>query len=290
MTASPDYTQEWLDHGGARLGFHSYPEPDHDAASPVVVVLPAMGVPAGYYRRFAMALRAEGLAVVVADHRGTGASTPPAGRGCTYGYAELVDDVGALLDELRPRFEGRTTVLLGHSMGGQLALLHAALSRRTDVAGIVLVASGTPYWRAYPGLRGYGVLPFTMGIFATSTVLRVWPGWGFGGRQSRGVIRDWAYVARTGRFPALRGADAEAALRQLGTPVLAVSVEADEYAPDAAVDHLWGKLTAAPVRRERYTAAQAGGPVDHFAWVRAGRPLAGRIATFAAELRARATD
>jgi hypothetical protein len=27
---------------------------------------------------------------------------------------------------------------------------------------------------------------------ATAALLRVWPGWGFGGRQSRGVIGDWA--------------------------------------------------------------------------------------------------
>jgi len=42
------------------------------------------------------------------------------------------------------------------------------------------------------------------------------------------------------------------------------------------------KLAAAPVVRERYTAAQAGGPVDHFRWVRASAALAARIAEFAA--------
>jgi hypothetical protein len=50
------------------------------------------------------------------------------------------------------------------------------------------------------------------------------------------------------------------------------------------VDRLCGKMRAAPVEREQYTAAQAGGRLDHFRWVRAAGPLAGRIATFAGGL------
>lgn len=195
-----------------------YPDPEGVADALLVLITPAMGVRARYYRPFAAALRAAGLAVAVADLRGTGESTPKPSRACRYGYPELAADVGAVLAALKSRRDGRRTLLLGHSLGGQAALLHLALHGEHDVDGLALVAVGVPWWRSYPGLRGYGVLPYTQGIAATARLLGVWPGWGFGGRQARGVIRDWAYTARTGRFPQLDGVDAEAAVRALRTP------------------------------------------------------------------------
>ncbi|MGN9779223.1 alpha/beta hydrolase family protein [Micromonospora sp. H33] len=280
---SAEYQQEFVDVDGARLGLQVYPEPD-GGGDALVLISPAMGVPARYYRPFATALRAAGLAVAVADLRGTGTSTPRPSRACRYGYAELAADVGAVLAALKERRDGRRSILLGHSLGGQAALLHLALHEGHDVDGLALVAVGLPWWRRYPGPRGYGVLPYTQGIAATARLLGVWPGWGFGGRQARGVIRDWAYTARTGRFPHLDGVDAEAAVREIRTPVLAVSVDDDQYTPHETLDHLCGKLVAANVVRKHYTAAQAGTRMDHFTWVRAAAPLADRVARFAADL------
>ncbi|MFC0533855.1 alpha/beta hydrolase family protein [Phytohabitans kaempferiae] len=270
-----DYAQEYLDRGTDRLGLQVYPEPDGVADPPVVVVWPAMGVRARYYRPLAASLRRAGMAVVVADLRGTGASTPPSSRSSGYGYAELADDVGAVQEALKPRLDGRRRIVLGHSLGGQAALLHLALAGQSDVDGVVLMAVGLPYWRVYPRRR-LGVLAMTQAIGVTSAALRVWPGWGFGGRQARGVIRDWAHTARTGRFPRLGGVDAEAALGALRTPVLAISVDHDQYTPHETLDHLCGKLRAAEVTRERHAIAGA----DHFTWVRAADPVADRIAAW----------
>ena len=85
-------------------------------------------------------------------------------------------------------------------------------------------------------------------------------------------------------FPVLDGVDADAAVRSVRTPVLAVSVDDDQYTPHETLDHLCRKLAAAPVTRERYTAAEAGAPLNHFSWVRASTPLAARVAAFAATL------
>jgi predicted alpha/beta hydrolase len=275
-----DYAQEYVDRDGDRIGLHLYP----DAPGPAVMIWPAMGVPAGYYRRFALQLGAAGLSVVVADHRGTGSSTPAPSRASAYGYAELVADVGAVKESLKARLDGRPVLLLGHSLGGHLCALHLAIHQPGDIAGLVLIASGTPYWRAYPGPHRPVILPYTQGIAATSALLRVWPGWSFGGRQARGVIRDWAYTARRGRFPRLDGVDVEAALATVRTPVLAISVDNDRYTPPSTVDHLCGKLSAAPVERVHYPRSEAGAPLDHFTWVRAAAPLAARVAEFAARL------
>lgn len=279
-----EYRQEFVDVDAHRIGVQIYPEPAGPDGAPVVVICPAMGVRAHYYRPFAAALRAAGLAVVVADLRGTGTSTPVPSRASRYGYPELAGDVGAVLEALKPRLDGRTRLLLGHSLGGHAALLHVALHTGHPVDGLALVAVGLPCWRSYTGARRYGVLPYTQGINAASALLGFWPGWGFGGRQARGVIRDWAYTARTGRFPLIEGVDAEAAVGALRTPVLAVSVDDDQYTPHETVDHLCGKLTATTVVRQRYTAAQAGASLDHFTWVRAAEPLAAQVAAFAAGL------
>lgn len=284
MSGDVEYAQEFVDVDGARIGIQVYPEPVGASGGPVVVIWPAMGVRARYYRPFATALRDAGLAVIVADLRGTGVSTPPPSRACRYGYRELAADVGAVLDALKPRLDGRPTLLLGHSLGGQAALLHLALRGTDRVDGLALLAVGVPYWRSYPGLRGYGVLPYSQGIAAVAGVFGVWPGWGFGGRQARGVIRDWAGTARSGRLPTLDGVDGEAAVGRLTLPVLAVSVDDDQYTPHPVVDHLCAKLTAAPVTRHRYTVGEAGAPLDHFRWVRAALPLTRRVADFAAGL------
>ncbi|NJC83473.1 alpha/beta hydrolase family protein [Planosporangium mesophilum] len=284
-----DFAQEYLDRGSDRLGLQVYPDTRED--SPAVVIWPAMGVPARYYRPFATELAAAGLAVVVADLRGTGTSTPAPSRASRYGYAELVDDVAAVQDALKARLNGRRTILLGHSLGGHVCALHLALrsadaGRYADagVAGLVLVAVGMPYWRTYPGWHRAAILASTRGIAATSALLGVWPGWKFGGRQARGVIRDWSYTARQGRYPVLDGVDTEAGLAAVRTPVLAVSVSDDRYTPRSAADHLCAKFAAAPVERVHYTTGEAGGPLDHFRWVRASAPLAGRVARFADSL------
>ncbi|AVT33772.1 alpha/beta hydrolase [Plantactinospora sp. BC1] len=282
-SSQPGYEESFVDRDGDRIALRSYPDPVGAPEAPVVLLWPAMGVRASYYAPFAAALRSAGLAVVVADLRGTGASTPAPSRASRYGYAELAGDVGAVLESLKPRLDGRQRILLGHSLGGQAALLHLALDPSTPVDGLALVAVGLPYWRAYPDRR-LAMLAGTQLIHGCAAVLGSWPGWGFGGRQARGVIRDWAYTARTGRFPRLDGVDVEAAVREVRTPVLAVSVDHDQYTPHGTVDYLCDKLVAAPVRRTRYTLAESGTRLDHFTWVRASAPVAARVAEFVADL------
>jgi predicted alpha/beta hydrolase len=272
-----EYVQEYVDRGADRIGIHVYPDPD--PAAPLVVIWPAMGTPARFYRHLAAALTAHRLAVVAVDLRGTGSSTPkPSGRS-RYGYAELTGDVDAVLAALKPRLDGRPIHLLGHSLGGQVCTLHLARTGDTSVAGLILVAVGLPWFRSY-GRGALRTLGLTQWITAVATVLRVWPGWGFGGRQAYGVIRDWGYTARHGRFPRLGGADVEPGLAAVRTPILAISVAADQFTPAATTDHLCGKLSAAPVTRVHLTAADTGTALDHFSWARQPAAVAERIGSF----------
>jgi predicted alpha/beta hydrolase len=261
--------------GGDSLALHSYPD---DGTAPMALILPAMGVPARYYRHFAAELHAAGFAVVALDLRGNGASTPRPSRATRYGYSDLVDDVAAVCDALIERRAGRPLLLVGHSLGGQIGLLHAA-NDPAGIAGVVLVAAAIPYWRAYPGRRRYGLLGMTQYIAATSAVLGVWPGWGFGGRQAGRVMTDWARTARTGTYGNLSGADE--ALAKLSVPVLAISFEGDNLVPAPVVDNYIGLVRAAPVERAHITAADLGAPGDHFTWTRMSSPVVNRITRFA---------
>lgn len=264
------YQQLWLDRGPDRLSLHWYARPD----GPIVLVWPAMGVPARFYRPFATALHAAGAGVLVTDLRGTGGSTPPVSRSSRHGYAELVEDVAAVLAMVKPWRDGRPVVLLGHSLGGQLCVLHLARTGGSEVDGLVLVASGLPYWRHYRGIRRWGLRPWAGGLRLVTAAVGMWPGWGFGGRQSRGVIRDWARTVRTNDFPPLPGVDLPAALAAVTTPTLGISLADDDYTPAATVDDLVGRLPAAPVRREHLP---TGG---HFHWARTARPVADLVAGF----------
>jgi predicted alpha/beta hydrolase len=218
----------------------------------LVVIFPAMGVPASYYGRFAASLQEQGFDVHVAELVGSS-------------YGELADHVGSVLAEQRK--PGRPTVVLGHSLGGQVAAVHLARSGE-KIDGLVFIAVGIPYWRVYRH-RGLGVLSFTQGINAVSFLLRHWPGWGFGGRQPRGVIRDWAYTGRHGSFPPYLHADFAA----VDVDLLSITVEADQYTPPATTGFLVRKLANARVTRARLTAADAGMPLDHFKWVKAGAAI-----------------
>jgi predicted alpha/beta hydrolase len=257
------YQQRWLDRGTDRLSLHWYDHPD----GPIVLLWPAMGVPARYYRPFATALHTAGLAVLVTDLRGTGGSTPPISRATTHGYAELVDDVAAVLAMVKPWRDGRRVVLLGHSLGGQLCVLHLARTGGADVDGLVLVGSGLPYWRHYRGVRRWGLRPFAHGIQLVTNLLGMWPGWGFAGRQPRGVIRNWAHSVHTNALPTLPGVDPATALATVTTPTLAISFGDDNYTPATTVDDLAGRLTAASVQRTHLPTG------DHFTWARAPAPV-----------------
>ncbi|MEU0407805.1 alpha/beta fold hydrolase [Streptomyces griseorubiginosus] len=238
----------------------------------MALVVPAMGVRARFYAPFARGLHRGGLNVAITDLRGQGESIPVARRGVAHGYREMVDDdLPAVVRALSAVFPGSPVVPVGHSLGGQLALLSSATGL-PGVPAVVLTAAGSVWWRGFGSVYGLRNLVGSQLFAALATVIGYWPGerLGFGGTQTTAVMRDWARQGRTGRYT-LRGSDTdyEAALARLKLPVLAVGVDNDTLAPPSATDHLLRKITSAPVSRWHYTEALAGGRrLDHFRWVR----------------------
>jgi predicted alpha/beta hydrolase len=275
-----EYTQKYVERGADRIGVQVYPLPADPIAS-IVVLWPAMGVPARYYRPFARQLQAAGLGVAVADLRGTGASTPKPSPRSRYRYSDLSEDVGAVLDHLGPRLDGRRIILFGHSLGGQMSALHLARTTRANVDGLALVAVGIPWFRAYRPPRSVGILVFAQWMKLATALMRFWPGWGFGGPQAAGVLRDWAYTVRHGRFPA---AVAPAGLADVRVPVLAISLGGDALTPSPTLDRLCALMPNAATDRRHLRRADLGVPVDHLSWARTSTPIAQLVADWAANL------
>ena len=267
-----------LNRDGQRLSYLRYPVPQADTA---IIVLPAMGVPAGYYERLVGRLTGLGHDVTVADWRGTGDSVPAATRHSRYGYLDLVDDIDALLSRSAPELSGRSITVLGHSLGGHVASLLLArwsLDGHHPVDRLALIACGLPYHRLYNRPKGIAVYSMAASMRLVAAALGHWPGYGFGGRQSRGIIKDWAHTVRTGRFSA---DDLDAAITHLKLPVLAVTVEDDRFTPASTVRRLTDKYTSAKVTHLTYTHADAGGRIDHFKWARRPDGIIGQISDFA---------
>ena len=251
-----------------------FPGPAHehetrrDASRAVVVVVPGLGIPAGYYEPFAQAIADYGFDAAICELAGQGDSRPRPGPDSTYGYHEIVAvHFPAVFEVVRERFPDSTPYLLGHSMGGQLGVLYAARIRGR-LGGLILVASGSPYYRHHSGLRGPGVLLGSTAMSITATVAGFWPGDRFDvggfGRQSRVLISDWARLARTGRFePAGAEIDYEERIARLALPVLSITVEKDELTPVASARHLLGKLPAADI-----TEWHDPRPLGHNGWIR----------------------
>ena len=241
-----------------------------DPSAPVALIVPAMGMPSSYYPRFGEARAAAGLhgsLRALRGHAATGGRLP--GRDYDFGYADLVADVSDAVAATRRELPQAPVVLLGHSMGGQVGFMYASL-HPGELAGIVLVASSTPHWRTWAPW----ILPVSRGFVAVSTLLGHFPGqrFRFAGRESRGLIRDWAHLARTGRFVA-----GEERLAGVELPVLAISVEGDWLGPAKAVDAMVAKLPNARVERDHLDVDG----VDHFKWARRPEVVVPRIVAWA---------
>jgi len=233
--------------------------------------LPAMGVAAKHYLTFAQEVAAQGVAVFVQDWRGSGSSSVRPARGVDWGYREvLMHDLPACDAAIARILDGLPRIIGGHSLGGQLACCHLGLAPQS-ASELWLVASGSPYWRAFPlGSRwwlpmAYRFLPWLAdrrGFLPGHSI-------GFGGNESRRLIQDWARSALSGRYAAEGlDVDLEAAMKQVIVDAAAVVLREDWMAPASSTRYLLSKLPWSPHRIERLDRNALGTRAGHFEWMK----------------------
>ena len=102
---------------------------------------------------------------------------------------------------------------------------------------------------------------------------------GFGGREARTVIREWAHFVRTNEI-VVEGLEREAVdrrMRETALPLLGISLEGDDFAPRISTDRLVAKAPNAKLMRAHLESTLFEGKVDHFRWAKAPAPVASEI-------------
>lgn len=254
-----------------------------DAARARLLFLPGMGVSARHYIDFGLALGARGIETFIHEWRGLGSSSLRAARGCDWGYRELLElDLLAAVDAIDAGGEPLPLIVGGHSLGSQLACLLGAM-RPESIRGLLIVAGGAPYFKAFSGWMRWGLPAAFFGMPTIAGLVGHYPGsrLGFAGREARGVIRDWTHSGRSGVYaPIGLGHDLEGGMRALRVPVFGLRMADDWFVPQSSLDWLTAKLPAAQHEQEVLKRELFSGPADHYRWMREPESSAQAIASW----------
>lgn len=236
-----------------------------------LLFLPGMGVSARQYIDFGWALSAHGVETFIHEWRGLGSSSLRADRATDWGYRELLEqDLLSAVEQVHKHCPGQGLILGGHSLGSQLACLLGVLQPEA-CAGLLIVAGGAPYWKAFSGWMRWGLPSVFVGMPTISALVGHYPGrrLGFAGREARGVIRDWTRSGRSGVYrPVGINTNLEQGLAELSVPALSLRMAEDWFVPQTSVDWLTGKLSSARHEQQVLGRDQLSGPADHYRWMR----------------------
>ncbi len=164
------YHQSWLPDGDAATG-----------PKAVVILVHGLGEHSGRYQHVAERLVSAGYAVHALDHRGHGKSEGT--RVFVKSYDEFMSDLSQYRTWVEEQHPGLPVVMLGHSMGGNLAMGHA-LDHQAGLAGLALSGAALK-----PGDDLSGVQIKIFGLIA-----KVAPGFRPQGLSADAISRDPAVV------------------------------------------------------------------------------------------------
>ncbi|MFE9790013.1 alpha/beta fold hydrolase [Nocardia salmonicida] len=238
-----------------------------------MLIAPAMAIGSHYYTPLAAAFTNRGWTAQVLPRRGFEHGEPRASRTHDWSYQDEIDDIVVAVARARAQAPARPVIILGHSLGAQLAAGHELNHTRAD--GLVTVGGCLPHHRNY---AAYGLHIAIMAALvpALTTICGFLPAPAFGGPGARTLMREWARMAITGRTPyPSRG--------KIGTPSLVVALEGDALAPTRAVETFTQRLfTSDRVTRWDYRDddVPTGASNDHITWVRTPGPIVDRVITW----------
>ncbi|GAB3131433.1 alpha/beta fold hydrolase [Tsukamurella serpentis] len=226
-----------------------------------VVIAPALGVPAGAYRRLVAALEQQGVAAVAVEYDWQ------TGDDYAHLYRRQLPDAVA---RARRQTPGPVWVL-GHSLGAQAAVL-GGVHGTLEADGLMIVSGGVPAASAYPWRDRWKPLAGTAFALVVAHLRGGVPAGtaGVGVAVPTRLIDEWTRWCWLGTVP---GGVPGGASRASFDRVMAVVVEGDDLAPRGATDALLA-LLGAPEPQVIETAVGHG----HSAWLREPDGIAGLVA------------
>lgn len=262
-----------------------------DEVKPLVAIWPGFGMGARYFRPTAQELADRGYSVVIGELRGQGRSSAKASRKARWGYHDTASQdypatIRAAKEELGLAHD-HPTVLLTHSMGGQVASLFLARpeAKELNVVGMMGVGTGSPYKKGFVGADRRRVALGSLFMTAVSKVVGHWPAGrvdlaGYG-RQSDVHVKEWTRFAHSNSLADLRGQDIdyEARMPEIAVPILLTRFTDDQDCTLASAAYLADKFDPDTVRVE-----QLIGGLGHTKWARKPGVVADRLDTFVESL------
>ena len=241
-----------------------------------LIVAPAIGVPQGFYCRFARFAAAAGYATLTLDYRGIGQSAPGNLKGVEiscldWGQRDLAAAVTAMRDPSRPLY------LVAHSFGGHAFGL---LPDPSAVSAMYSFGTGAGWHGWMPPAERVKVLAMW---HLLGPILTRWSGYlswsrvGMGEDLPLGVYREWK---RWCAYPNYFFGDPELAFLKekfaaIRTPIAAAASIDDRWAPPRSRDALMAGFANAPIERFDIDPARMGlPPLGHMGYFRSeAQPL-----------------
>lgn len=238
--------------------------------APTLLIYPAFGVKATYYKPFAQQLSEKGITVITADLRGHGLSSVRPDAKNNYGFLEMINDLKAVSDYLKQENPKSKVYILGHSLGGQAASL-AVAKYPDNFAGLAMIGSPNVYYKGWSDFHyyrrkiGLNLLPLI------GKIVSVLPKFKIGGYYTtQKQMQEWGHTGQTGNYKVIGDeTDYEAAMAKVTIPVLAIDIEGDLMAPKKAIRNLYQKFTNThSLSTLSLTKATTDAKLSHINWPR----------------------
>ncbi|MFS3130013.1 alpha/beta fold hydrolase [Nocardioides sp. Bht2] len=241
---------------------------DQPSVTPVVLIAPAMGIGARFYRPLVESFGERGWTAIALPRRGFEQDQPPASRKNDWSYADEIDEITRAVAAQREADPERPVLVLGHSLGGQMAVGHALNEPPAD--GLITIGTSLPYHRDFPWGGPHLVAMAGLIVPALTAVYGYLPKPAFGGPGAKTLMREWARMVLTGRPP-------YPVRRKIDTRALVISLEGDDYAPRGAVDAFVTRLFEPTSSTRLHVTSE---PTEHVGWVRSPGAVVDGVVTW----------
>jgi len=215
----------------------------------LVIINPATGVRASYYHRYASYLTAHGFSALTYDYRGIGGSKPATLRGCRYKWRDWgMLDFAASLDFAEQHAQGAPLSCVGHSIGGYLPGLAPNGAKLTR---LLTVGAQYAFWPDYARHKRLGLFAkWHLAMPLLTALYGYFPGKKLGWLEDlpARVAYEWSFrgqrMERT--HPPHERAEILRRFAAITAPILAISLEDDEFATKPAIKRTLAYYKGAP--------------------------------------------